>query len=180
MDSEANKRLGELIVKLAQGNKSEKEEAINEIYRLISKILYTVGNTFYRTREDIEDSVQNLLLALFLKAGTYKQNKNACGWIMKIYRNTFNNYYKRCKTERENFKTQVLLLRERHSSFEDYSDKYILLNYIIGELHGIELKLFYLRFLYGCSLNDIAIELKKPKSTIEYRIEKLKTKINNL
>ncbi len=70
MNEEENKRLGELIIELANGN----IQALNDIYLMMSRILYIVGNMYYSTKEDLEDSIQNLLLALSVKAKKYKSN----------------------------------------------------------------------------------------------------------
>lgn len=180
MNPQDNKRLGELIILLTHKNKTVCDAAITEIYDRMNKILYSVGNTRYPTKEDVEDSIQNLLFALFLKADTYREDENACGWIMQIYRNSFNNYNKRRKLETVYFKKQVQKLCEQHSDFNNYTEKYFLLNYVIGELKGYERELFFMRYLYGYSIGEIATELKKPKSTIQSHLDKLDAKIKKL
>lgn len=52
MNEEDNKRLGRLIFALACGNIS----VLDEIYQMLAKLLYAVGNIYYSQRADIEDS----------------------------------------------------------------------------------------------------------------------------
>lgn len=57
MNEEDNKRLGRLIFALACGNIS----VLDEIYQMLAKLLYAVGNIYYSQRADIEDAIQDLL-----------------------------------------------------------------------------------------------------------------------
>ncbi len=180
MDLEENLKLGELIIQLADGNKSERNDASVKIYGMISKILYFVGNTYYNNKEDIEDSIQTLMLDLFVKAKKYVKNENACGWLMRIYRNSFINFEKRRIREREYYKQQVEILRSNNSDFSGYYEKYLLLNYVISSLTDYERELFYRKYLYGYSINEIAQEFHIPKSTLQYRLEQLEIKIRKL
>lgn len=74
MNEEANKRLGNLIFSLAHGNIA----ALADIYMLMVKILYAVGNIYFTQRADIEDAIQDLLILLYDNAHKFKRNKNAC------------------------------------------------------------------------------------------------------
>ena len=51
MNEEENKRLGELIIGLANGN----IQALNDLYLVNSRILYIVGNMYYYTKVDFDD-----------------------------------------------------------------------------------------------------------------------------
>lgn len=180
MNDKDNKRLGELLFLVAHGKKAVRDAALVDIYCLIDNILYSVGNTCYPTKEDIEDSIQNLMLSLLIKAKTYKVDDNACGWIMQIYRNTFRNFNKRKNLEADYFKKQVQILRDKHSEFNDYNEKYLLLNYVLGELDEYEYELYHWRYLYDYSIGEIATIFGKPKSTIQYQFDKLELKIKKL
>ena len=76
MNEEDNKRLGRLIFALACGNIS----VLDEIYQMLAKLLYAVGNIYYSQRADIEDAIQDLLILLYQNARKCKENKNACAW----------------------------------------------------------------------------------------------------
>ena len=47
----------------------------------MAKILYSVGNIYYKQKADIEDAIQDLLIELYNKAKKFRVNKNACAWI---------------------------------------------------------------------------------------------------
>lgn len=172
MNEEENKRLGELIIGLANGN----IQALNDIYLMMSRILYIVGNMYYSTKEDLEDSIQNLLLALSMKAKKYKSNKNACSWIMKMYRNHFLNFYKKRKRDLEYCSKQAYIKKVNEPT-ENYYEIYTFFKIILDKLDKHEKELFILKHLYGYSISEIAKELHRPKSTIQSRLENLMEKL---
>ena len=83
MNEEDNKRLGLLIFALARGDVS----VLEDIYLLMVKILYAIGNVYFNQKADIEDVIQDFLILLYEKAGKFKHNKNACAWVIKLYQN---------------------------------------------------------------------------------------------
>ena len=83
MNEEDNKRLGLLIFALARGDVS----VLEDIYLLMVKILYAIGNIYFNQKADIEDVIQDFLILLYEKAGKFKHNKNACAWLIKLYQN---------------------------------------------------------------------------------------------
>lgn len=180
MEVAENKILGELIVELTRGSESERNAAIKEIYSIMSHIFYKVGNIYYNNKEDVEDSIQNLMFSIFINANKYTTNDNACGWIMRVYRNTFINFAKKRKKERAILKKQVQELRDRAATFEAYSEKFILYNYIFSVLNKNETELLIYRYFYDVSIGEIAKEFNKPKSTIEYQLKQLESKIRKL
>ena len=103
MNEEENKRLGKLIFELARGDIS----ALEEIYRIIYKILYAVGNIYYSQRADIEDAIHDLMLLLYTKANKFKFNKNACAWIIKLYQNMILRKLEHRKVEENNIDRNI-------------------------------------------------------------------------
>ena len=118
MNEEANKRLGNLIFSLAHGNIA----ALADIYMLMVKILYAVGNIYFTQRADIEDAIQDLLILLYDNAHKFKRNKNACAWIIKLYQNMIYKNLKKRKSEDNYISEQIQL--QNITSLEDNS-KYI-------------------------------------------------------
>ena len=55
MNEEDNKRLGLLIFALARGDVS----VLEDIYLLMVKILYAIGNIYFNQKADIEDVIQD-------------------------------------------------------------------------------------------------------------------------
>ena len=72
MNEEDNKRLGLLIFALARGDVS----VLEDIYLLMVKILYAIGNIYFNQKADIEDVIQDFLILLYEKAGKFKHSKS--------------------------------------------------------------------------------------------------------
>lgn len=176
MTEEENKQLGKLIFEVAKNNK----DLLVDIYDRIKGILYSVGNTYYSNLEDLKDSIQDLLEQILKKAKKFRKNANACAWIMKIYKNSFINFDRHEKVEREYLEKLIEQVRSSYLSSDDYFSRYVFYNYILDNLNKAERKLFYYRFLCQLSINDVANILGKPKSTIQYRITQLEQKIRKL
>lgn len=176
MTEEENKQLGKLIFEVAKNNK----DLLVDIYDRIKGILYSVGNTYYSNLEDLKDSIQDLLEQILKKAKKFRKNANACAWIMKIYKNSFINFDRHEKVEREYLEKLIEQVRSSYLSSDDYFSRYVFYNYILDNLNKFERKLFYYRFLCQLSINDVANILGKPKSTIQYRITQLEQKIRKL
>ena len=83
MDEKLNKFLGKLIINLANGDKL----ALEKIYKIMCKILYTIGSSYFCQKADIEDAIHDLLVSLYEKSKQFKHNGNACAWIIKIFQN---------------------------------------------------------------------------------------------
>lgn len=177
MDETTNKRLGELLAALANGNK----EALSEIYKIMCRVLYVVGNVYFARREDIEDCIQDLLLSLFYKAKKFKKNTNACAWIITVYSNLIKDrlrYKKRgdnyIADEIEKFKI------EARTSDAEYLDTHIFIKDIFDKLTEYEQNLLIYAYWCKCSIGEIAKIFNKPKSTIESQLHNLKIKIMKL
>jgi len=90
MDEETNKRLGECLMEIANGN----NEKLADVYIIMQRVFYTVGNVYFKRKEDIEDSIHDYLLVLLKKAWKFVRNQNAYAWIIFSYQNL-------CKNKRD-------------------------------------------------------------------------------
>ena len=83
MNEEANKRLGNLIFSLAHGNIA----ALADIYMLMVKILYAVGNIYFTQRADIEDDVdfQNKVIYINRQVQWYQDRERTS--LSKVEKN---------------------------------------------------------------------------------------------
>lgn len=176
MTKKENKKLGKWIFQIANKN----TDALLDIYFNIKGIVYSVGNTYYPNKEDLEDSVQELLVLIIEKAEKYSRNENACAWIMRIYRNTFINHYDHEKVKEKYLDKISQDLLTRALTSENYFEKYLIYQFILDKLDEYEKELMYYKFLYELSIGEIAKIFNKPKSTIQYQIAKLQEKIRNL
>lgn len=177
MNEEDNKRLGRLIFALARGNIS----VLDEIYQMLAKLLYAVGNIYYSQRADIEDAIQDLLILLYQNARKFKENKNACAWVIQIYQNMIRNRLRRQRTEdtylSEQATLQSLIAKEDSSK---YIENHLFISEIFDKLNEYEQNLIIYRFWGGNSIGETAEYFGKPKSTIESQLKALEEKIKKL
>lgn len=175
MDEKNNQRLSELIILLAYG----KKDALLEIYAIMSKLLYTVGNYYYTQEADIKDAIQNLLEKLLIEAKKFKYNRNACAWILQMYKNSINNHLKRRRTEKKyiDIETEMCMASASSDIDEKYIENYLFVREIFDKLSDYEQDLVIYRFWCNCALSEMSKILKKPLTTIESQLIKLKDKI---
>lgn len=176
MDEATNKRLGELIFELANGN----VEALSEIYVIMAKLLYAIGNIYYEQKADVEDAVQNLLLLICYKSKKFKANTNACAWIIKTFQNSIKNHLRRRKRENDFIENKVEVIKSQSVRDDIYLDNHLFINDMFKRLTSYERDLIIYRYWSKCSIGEIARILFKPKSTIESQLKNLENKIKNL
>lgn len=177
MNEEDNKRLGLLIFALARGDIS----ALEDIYLLMVRILYAIGNIYFNQKADIEDAIQDLLILLYDNARKFKSNKNACAWIIRLYQNLILKRLRKKKTEDNYISEQI---RDQSVSANEDDSKYIenhlFFNEIFEKLDKYEQDLVIYRYISKCSIKEVADILGKPKSTVQSQLIKLENKIKNL
>ncbi len=178
MDEKTNQRLSELLILLACG----KKDALLEIYAIMSKLLYTIGNYYYTQEADIKDAIQNLLEKLLREARKFKYNINASAWILQMYKNSINNHLKRRRIEKKyiDMETEICMTSSSFDIDEKYIENYLFVREIFDKLSTYEQDLVIYRFWCNCSLSEMAKILKKPLTTIESQLTKLKDKITKI
>lgn len=177
MDTETNKRLGERIFELANGDIA----ALSEIYTVTCKILYAVGNIYLKQKADIEDAIQNLLIKLVDVAKKFKKNANACSWIISVYRHSIMNGLKRKSTEEKFLSAEKEKLKSGDGTVDEtYLENHVFFRELFNKLTRREQELMINKYICGFSLSEIAKIENKPKSTIESRLKRLEEKIKKL
>ena len=175
MDDETNKRLGELIMELANGNCL----VLEEISLLLERILFAVGNTYFQNRADVEDAIHDLYLSLVYKAPRFTSNKNACAWVMTIYRNLI-------KTRLRKWQREERFARENGNVFgalsvdEKYIENHLFLKQIFGALTKTEQDLVIYYHWCKCSADETARILHMGRSTVYKKLAKLEEKVKKL
>lgn len=176
MDEEENKRLGELIAELAQGNTN----ALQGIALSMEKILYVIGASYFRNWADVEDSVHNLYLLLHKKANRFQGNCNAKAWIIRVYENLL-------RTAKDNLKREEYRLNEfvnehAHATAMDekHIENYVFLRQTFCRLTPLEQKLVVYYHWCGCTLREMTKIVRKSKTTVEYYLQKLKEKVEQM
>lgn len=175
MDEETNKRLGELIIELANGNCW----VLEEISLLLERILLAVGNTYFRNYADIEDAIHDLYLTLCHNASKFKKNTNACAWVMTVYRNLI-------KTRLRKQDREERFVKENSVAFsgfvvdEKYIENHLYLKEIFDVLTKIEQGLVIYYHWCKCSAEETAKILHIGRSTVYKKLAKLEEKVKNL
>lgn len=174
MDISSNERLGNYILQLAKGDTS----TLTEIYQLTAKTLYRIANSWAFKCADVEDSVYEFIEYLCKIAKKFNKNENALAWLCKSFINLLKNKHKRENIEKDYLEKECdkLMSAQKYQAAE-YIINHVLLNEIIAILDKYEQNLYFYRFTCDLSLNEIATELGKPKSTVQYQIDCLEAKI---
>lgn len=176
MDEKKNRKLGEYIFQLAKGNIN----VLENIYLIMAKILYSVGNIYYIQKADIEDAIHDLLIELYYKSKKFKENRNACAWIVRIYENLILNRLKHRKKEDDYISDRTAKLQiESNQDDEKYLENYLFVKELFGRLSRQEQQLIIYRYWCACSLGEMSTILKKPKSTIESQLKSVEEKVKN-
>ena len=177
MDEAINTRLGELLIGLKNGQK----DALEGIHSLFCSTLYTIANTYYRYKVDVEDAVQDFYATLPQKVQNFRQIKFASAWLFKVFRNQILSDLR--SKQRQNDHVNVESIRNLAAPSDAYgSDVYIqnhlFLQEIFSSLTNSEQELIIYSYLCHYSLSQVASLVHKPKSTVQYRLERIKEKIN--
>lgn len=174
MNEEEKKQLSELLAELAQGNAG----ALQGISLLMEKILYAIGASYFRNWADVEDSVQNLYLLLHRKADRYRTSYNPKAWITRVYENLL-------RTAKDNLKREEYRLNEfvnEHATVMDekHIENYVFLRQTFCRLTPLEQKLVVYYHWCGCTLREMTKIVRKSKTTVEYYLQKLKEKVEQM
>lgn len=176
MDEKDNARLGRLIKELARGN----GEALGDIARLIERILYAIGSYYFKNKADVEDAIQNLYVLLHEKASKFQSNKNACGWLIKLYENLIKSHLRKYKRDAKNTADIEVFDNVPTKVDEQYIENYLFLREIFSKLSAYEYELVKLRFWCHYSIRDVARMLRRSKGSIENDLKKLKEKVKRM
>lgn len=174
MNEEENKRLGEALISLGKGNAA----ALENVASAMQKMLYAIGNAYFDNQADVEDAVQELYLLLNKRAKKFHNNFNAKAWIIRVYKNYVLD--KKAKITREN---ELLseYSRERLNGLagsEEYIEKHLFLRDIQAFLTRTEWELFIYSQWCGYTIREIAKIMHMPKTTVEYKLKKLREKFD--
>ncbi len=176
MDDENNKRLSELIIQLAQGNVS----ALEEIARLVERILISIGNFYYKNRADVEDAIQNLYIKLYYKASKFKTTANACAWIVTIFENSIKSHLRIKKTEKRYLESEISHYKSNVNIVDErYVENHLFLREMFDRLTKEERQLIIYYHWCKCTVREIAQILHRPKSTIHNKLQALEIKVKN-
>ena len=167
MNERENLELGELIVRISQGDTG----AIGEIFARVGPAMLAAAASYLKNRADAEDVVQESLVIIVTKAGSFRENKNAKAWINAIVYNTAKNKLRSSLRRRESG------LDEAQELNSCYDEDTLIVNEIFEKLTKAERKLVIYRYWYQCSLSELTHIFHCSKSTVKYRLDKLEDKL---
>lgn len=177
MDEAENNRLAELLVELAKGNSL----VLSEIALLMEKILYNVGDMYYRNKEDTEDSIQDTYLVLYKKANKFRQKTNACAWIVTVYKNHIKSQLRKRKVQERYIKGEIQDVKTRVNQFDEkYIENRLYLQEIISKLSDYERDLIIYYHWCKCTVREVAQILHRPRTTIDSHLKKLEEKVKSM
>lgn len=78
-----NKSCDRAIIKISEGDK----DALSVIYSAYGKLIYSTAYQICHDSQDATDILQDVMVAVAEKAGTYRQGSNPKAWLMSITRN---------------------------------------------------------------------------------------------
>lgn len=170
MNEQTNIRVGELIEGIAEG----KIEGLDELYLLMNRVMQAVAMSYLHNPSDAEDVMHDTFLIIVKKAKQFSYKKNGFAWINKILVNIAKNKLKKTKRYRE------VPLINADNICADVSANDEIVRDMLEKLTDYERKLMIFRYWYCMTLQEIAICVKKPKSTVAYQVEQTEKKLKNL
>lgn len=101
----------------------------------MQRVFYTVGNVYFKRKEDIEDSIHDYLLVLLKKAWKFVRNQNAYAWIIFSYQNLCKNKRDRKKVETKYMNNQIEKIKNlSYASDIEFVDNNIFLKSVFDKL----------------------------------------------
>lgn len=170
MQQDENSELGEYIFALVRKD----EHAIDEIYKRVGNLMYSVASLYLSNYADIEEVIQEALFKISRKAKHYKENNNAQAWIVVIVKNEAKNRLRKLNRYKE-----VGIETLNTALYVEINEDKILADEILSSLSEQEKDLIIYYYWMGMSLAEIAKVFHKPKPTIVYKMRELEDKIRN-
>lgn len=164
----------ELINESKKGNK----EAFTELILMNKEDLYRIAKMRLSDDYDIDDAVQETMIAAFSSIKKLKENKYFKTWIIKILINKCNKIHlknKRRNSINHEYSLSNFMDTETISKIENKFDFYSLIKCLNYE-ERIAMTLY---FVYGYKIKDISEILETNENTIKARLARGKEKIKN-
>ena len=163
---------------LINESKNGNKEAFTELILKIKEDLYRIAKMRLSDDYDIDDAVQETMIAAFNSIKKLKDNKYFKTWIIKILINKCNKIYSKNKKQNKINTTYDLpnsVATETISIIENKFDFYSLIK-ILNYEERIAMVLYY---VYDYKIKDISEILKTNENTIKARLARGRDKIKN-
>ncbi len=169
-----NPQLNRLILRVKKGDVS----ALDGIYILSGKRMFALARGIVGSEADAEDVVSECFLKLAKNAVSYKEG-NACGFLMRMVRNTALDFLRRNKrTAAEDIDEVFSLADERYSP--EKREEALFLENAVKALPPLEKKMIYYRYFLDYTVREIAREENIGKSSAERAINRAEEMLKKL
>ncbi len=162
----------------AEELKKGKNDALQNIFEILSKPVYLFAFSILRNQQDAEDVLQNTFIKVKNNIEQYKSNTNLKNWILTIAKNFALNEYNRKKRFTE-FPNEIAYVQ----NIEKMLDDKMLLKKAMQKLNLIERQILILYAVQGFKHREIARILEIPLGTVLWKynviIKKLKKEVNS-
>jgi RNA polymerase sigma-70 factor (ECF subfamily) len=167
MKDEFNEK--KIIGKLKRGNK----KAFEPLVRFYMKRAYNIALGFINNEQDALDISQEAFIKAYKNIKNFDESRRFFPWFYQIIKRLCFDYYNKRKKRKifsNNFST-IIYNDNGNSGFKDE------LADAVSKLNPEQREIIILRYVEGCSYEDIALILKKPVGTIMSSIFYIKKKL---
>ena len=155
--------------------------ALTELHQLVANRLFAISLNILKSREESEDTIQEIFLKIWNKASSYNPSLgNPMSWLITIARNTSYDKYRKRVRNAEQLETAKEDLTDMASPHQPHQADDILLSSERNEKIRAALKnlvpdqreAIELAFFSGHTQQEISEQLSVPLGTIKARIRR--------
>lgn len=167
-----------MLEKLVKRAKQGDKDAFSELILYYKDDLYKVARSrFGKQEDDLNDAVQETIIAAFSSIDKLKKVSSFKGWLMKILINKCNDIYrKRFLYENISFESNEC---ENYLITPQISDSNLEFDSLMEVLTGEERTIILLYYEYGYNSNEISEILDIKPNTIRSKLARARKKIAN-
>ena len=174
--NELSEKLNDILLKI----KEEDNSAMGEFYLLFSKRLLVIANTYFSRKVDVEDAASSFYYdKLIHSVKKYKNGKNPTAWLLKVFKRYLLDIINKSKVESDH-KEKYCSVAQTCVDEGLYLENYLFFGELKPYLTPFEWRLMESHMLMGMPIREIAASFHMPKSTVEYKIQKLREKFKKI
>jgi RNA polymerase sigma-70 factor (ECF subfamily) len=152
-----NEEIKELILLI----KSDKKDALKELFNITKKDVFTYSLSILKNKEDAEEITQDTFITIYNSSVGYEAKGNAMMWILKIARNLC---LMKLRRERKKLNVDDDFFNNLCSANLEFEEQ-ITLKTALEILEDDEMQIIYLHIVAGFKHREIAKMMNIPLST---------------
>jgi len=177
------------IQDILNGNKIAENKLYNKYYNIVKNYI----KINYPSNINIDDDVSEIMIKIFTNLNKFDKNKSKfISWVYKIAKNHMIDKWRLASLS----PVKTITIDNSNSYFScyydcnnstisnyDYNITRIdcsvdkILYYISTQLTSVDYEMFYMKYVDGCSYNEIACQYQLTSSTVSNKINYMKTKL---